>query len=302
MAIPTQAETRSLLGISMGWRRRKRIVDGLRLGLSYVMVISLALIFSLPFYWMVATSLKSQQQLAMMPPEWIPDPIRWENYVEALTSPTRPFNTALKNTVLYTLVGGFGTVVSSCIVAYGFARLEFDGRNALFFLVLSTMMLPHQVTLIPQYLLFKELGWLDSFNPLIVPSYFGNAFYIFLLRQFFLTIPRELDEAALMDGANRFIIFLRIILPVSKPIIFTVIAFTFITHWNNFFGPLIYLDSANKYLLSLWLALFRVDPTHMRIDYIMAGSVVMVIPVIAVFLYCQRHFIRGITMTGMAGT
>jgi multiple sugar transport system permease protein len=296
------SETRSLLGIRMGWRDRKNILDTARLIFSYLLVTALALVFSLPFYWMLSTSLKSQQQLAVIPAEWVPNPIRWQNYVEALTSPTRPFYPALRNTVMYTLVGGFGMIASSLLIAYGFARLEFDGRDFMFLLVLSTMMLPAQVTLIPQYLLFKELGWLDSFRPLIVPKYFGSAFYVFLLRQFFMTIPRELDEAAIMDGANRFMIFWKIILPVSKPIIFTVVAFTFIAHWNDFFGPLIYLDSVRNYLLSLWLALFRVDPTHLRIDYVMAGSVVITIPVMAVFLQCQRYFITGITMTGMAGT
>ena len=134
-----------------------------------------------------------------------------------------------------------------------------------------------------------------------MPSYLGSAFYVFLLRQFFLTIPMELDEAALMDGAGRWIIFWKVILPVSTPILVTVIAFNFINHWNAFFGPLIYLDSTKNYLLSLWLALFRVDPTYLRIDYIMAGSVVVVVPVILVFLQCQRYFITGITMTGMKG-
>ncbi|MBC7078621.1 MAG: carbohydrate ABC transporter permease, partial [Synergistales bacterium] len=216
-----KSEVRTLLGIRMGWRQRKHIVDTARLTFAYFLVITLAIIFSLPFYWMVLTSLKTEQQLAMMPPEWIPNPVDWRNYVEALTSPTRPFKTALQNTVMYTIIGGFGQVFVSCLVAYGFARLDFDGKNFIFVLVLSTMMLPSQVTLIPQYLLFKTLGWLDSFKPLIIPSYFGSAFYVFLLRQFFLTIPMELDEAALMDGASRFNIFWKIILPVSKPILFT---------------------------------------------------------------------------------
>jgi ABC-type glycerol-3-phosphate transport system permease component len=301
MAQSERIAARSLRGFSVGWYQRRRIARIARLALSYLLVIALAAVFSLPFYWMVATSLKTQQQLAMMPPEWIPNPLRWANYFEALTSSTRPFATALQNTVMYTLVAGIGQIVSSLLIAYGLARLDFDGKGAVFLLVLSTMMLPPQVTLIPQYLLFKSLGWLDSFKPLIVPSFFGAPFFIFLLRQFFLTIPRELDEAALIDGADRFTILWRIIVPVSKPILFTVIAFTFINHWNEFFGPLIYLDSMNKYVLSLWLALFRVDPTHLRIDYVMAGSVVVTVPIIIVFLICQRYIITGITMTGMKG-
>lgn len=301
MAQSERVATRSLFGFTVGWYQRKRVLSVIRLTLSYSLVIVLAILFSLPFYWMVATSLKTQQQLAMMPPEWIPNPLRWANYLEALTSSTRPFSTALQNTMMYTVVGGIGQIVSSLMIAYGLARLEFDGKSVIFLLVLSTMMLPPQVTLIPQYLLFKSLGWLDSFKPLIVPSFFGVPFFIFLLRQFFLTIPRELDEAALIDGADRFTILWRIIVPVSKPILFTVIAFSFINHWNEFFSPLIYLDSMSKYVLSLWLALFRVDPTHLRIDYVMAGSVVVTIPIIAVFLICQRYIITGIAMSGLKG-
>lgn len=301
MAQSQRIAERSLLGFNIGWYQQKRIMKVFRLFISYVLVLGLAIVFSLPFYWMVATSLKTQQQLAMMPPEWIPNPLRWANYVEALSSSTRPFASALQNTIMYTVVAGIGQIVSSLLIAYGLARLEFDGKSAIFVLVLSTMMLPPQVTLIPQYLLFKELGWLDSFKPLIVPSYFGAPFFIFLLRQFFLTIPHELDEAALIDGADRFTILWKIIVPVSKPILFTVIAFTFINHWNDFFGPLIYLDSMDKYVLSLWLALFRVDPTHLRIEYVMAGSVVVTLPIIVVFLICQRYMISGITMTGLKG-
>ncbi|MFH1084341.1 MAG: carbohydrate ABC transporter permease [Chloroflexota bacterium] len=297
----TDTGMRTLLGFRLGWYQRRRVLGGVRLFLSYLLLTALAAVFSLPFYWMVANSLKTEQQLAMVPPEWVPKPVDWRNYYEALTSPTRPFKTALYNTIMYTLVGGFGVVMSSCLVAYGFARLDFDGKNLLFVLVLSTMMLPSQVTLIPRYILFKTLGWLDSFKPLIVPNYLGSAFYVFLLRQFYMTLPMELDEAAIVDGASRWTIFWRIILPLSTPIMVTVIAFNFINHWNDFFGPLIYLDSTKRYVLSLWLALFRVDPTTLRIDYIMAGSVVMVVPVVLVFLVCQRYFISGITMTGLKG-
>ncbi len=294
-----RAQTSSLLGIRMSWHQRKRILNTTRRSLSYLLVVVLSVVFALPLYWAVITSLKTEKQLAMVPPEWVPNPVDWANYVEALSSPTRPFLTAFQNTLMYTLVAGFGVIVSSALVAYGFSRLDFDGRDLLFVLVLCTMMLPGQVTLIPQYLLFKTLGWLDSFRPLIVPAYFGSAYYIFLLRQFYLTLPRALDEAALIDGASHLTIFWRVILPLSTPILVTVAAFTFIAHWNDFFGPLIYLDSMTNYVLSQWLALFRVDSSHLRIDYLMAGSVVSVIPIILVFLQCQRYFITGITMSGL---
>src|SRR5581483_9590265 len=166
-------------------------------------------------------------------------------------------------------------------------------------LVLSTMMLPPQVLLIPQYLLFKQLGWLDSLLPLVVPQWFGSAFYIFLLRQFFMTIPRELDEAALVDGAHRLDIFWRILLPLCRPILITVFALSFVSHWNEFFGPLIYLNSKDKLVVALALRLFQVNGLQLPINELMAASVACVIPVMIVFAFCQRAFVRGITMTGM---
>jgi multiple sugar transport system permease protein len=291
--------TSSLFGLRMSWHQRRRVLATIRRTISYLLVIALSVVFSLPFYWAIATSLKTEAQISMVPPEWIPNPVDWANYFEALTSSTRPFASALQNSIVYTLVAGFGILLSSSLVAYGFARLDFDGRDTVFVLLLATMMLPAQVTLIPQYVLFKELGWLNSYKPLIVPAYLGSAYFIFLLRQFYMTLPRELDEAALIDGASHLTIYWRILLPLSIPILVTVAAFTFIAYWNDFFGPLIYLDSMDKFVLAQWLALFRVDATHLRIDYLMAGSVVMMVPMVIVFLACQKYFITGITMSGL---
>ena len=192
-----------------------------------------------------------------------------------------------------------GQLVSCSLVAYGFARIPFKGSKVLFTLVLSTMMLPPQVLLIPQYLLFKQLGWLDSLLPLVVPQWFGSAFYIFLLRQFFMTIPKELDEAALVDGANRLDIFWRILLPLCRPILITVFALSFVTHWNDFFGPLIYLNSQKNMVVATALRLFAMSGQALPIHELMAASVTSVIPVIVLFLFAQRAFVRGITMTGM---
>ena len=263
---------------------------------AYVMTTVLAIVFLIPFLWMVSTSLKTQPDLVRIPPRWIPDPIAWGNYVDAWLA--QPFDKFFMNTVLYTVLTTIGLLVSSSLVAYAFARLEFPGRQALFVLILSTVMLPSQVTLIPQYILFRELGWLDSLRPLVIPSFFGSAFYIFLMRQFFLTIPRELDESALIDGAGRWGIFQKMILPLSKPIIVTIIAFSFVSHWNDFFGPLIYLNRKDNMTLAVGLLLFKGDVDTL-FHLLMAASVITLVPVIVVFFFTQRYFVTSITMTGM---
>src|SRR5436190_3062320 len=259
----------------------------------------LAILYAAPFLWMVATSLKDPSELDAVPPIWIPKVLQWQNYPNALLRPTRYFPLFFENTAIYVGLSVLGQLVSCSLVAYGFARIPFKGSKFLFTLVLSTMMLPPQVLLIPQYLLFKQLGWLDSLLPLVVPHWFGSAFYIFLLRQFFMTIPRELDEAALVDGANRLDIFWRILLPLCRPILITVFALSFVTHWNDFFGPLIYLNSQKNMVVATALRLFAMSGQALPIHELMAASVTSVIPVIILFLFCQRAFVRGITMTGM---
>lgn len=264
--------------------------------MAYLVTAALAALFVTPFLWMVSTSLKSQPDLVQIPPRWIPDPIMWENYSKAWTA--EPFNRFLANTIVYTVLATTGLLLSSSLVAYAFARLEFPGRKLLFILVLSTVMLPSQVTLIPQYILFRELGWLDTLKPLVVPAFFGSAIYIFLMRQFFMTIPMEIDESALMDGANRWDIFARIIMPLSKPIVVTIIAFSFVSHWNDFFGPLIYLNRPDSMTLAVGLLLFKGDVDTL-FHLLMAASVIVLVPVIVVFFVAQRYFVSSITMTGL---
>jgi multiple sugar transport system permease protein len=280
------------------WARRATQRKFQRL-LTYAAVTALGILYAIPFLWMLSNSLKPPWDLDNVPPNWIPTAIHWENYPNSLLKETRYFPTFFRNTLVYVGLTVFGQILSCSLVAYGFARIPFKGNKFLFTLVLSTMMLPAQVLLIPQFLLFKELGWLDSLFPLIVPQYFGTAFYIFLLRQFFLTIPRELDEAALVDGANYLDIFWRILLPLCRPILITVFALSFVNHWNDFFGPLIYLNSRDKMVVAVALRLFTVPGQQVPIHELMAASVVTLIPVIVVFLFCQRAFVRGITMTGM---
>lgn len=269
--------------------------------LIHVIVIGLAIIFAFPLYWMLITSLKAQTELDLIPPSLYPMEMHPENYATALLNPNRYFPLFFWNTIVYTFFGIVGRLFSNTLVAYGFARIPFRGRNFLFVLVLSTLMVPSEVLLIPQYLLYKELGWLDSLLPLIVPQFFGSAFYIFLLRQFFLTLPRELDEAATIDGANHFDIFWRIILPLSRPVLITVFALSFVNFWNDFFGPLIYLNTREKLVASIGMRLFIVPSMEPPMHLIMAVAVVSVVPVIVVFLVCQQYFIRGVALTGLKG-
>jgi ABC-type glycerol-3-phosphate transport system permease component len=269
--------------------------------LVHAVVIALGIVFFFPFYWMVITSLKTPSELDLIPPSLIPLNPHPQNYIDALLKPSRYFPTFFVNTVIYTCLGILGRLFANTLVAYGFARIPFRGRSALFILVLSTLMIPGDVLLIPQYLLFKQLGWLDSILPLVVPQFAGSAFFIFLLRQFFMTIPRELDEAAVIDGANHFQIFWRIMLPLSRPILITVFALSFVNFWNDFFGPLIYLNTTEKQMMSVALRLFIVPGTETPFHLLMAASVFSVVPVIIVFLVCQRAFVQGITMTGLKG-
>lgn len=287
---------------NLSWRTKKRIRTAFTRAFAYLFTSLLAVVFALPFLWMSSMSLQSAVQLTIYPPKWIPDPAMWSNYPKAMSYPMRPFGTFFKNSLLYTSLATTGVTVSSSLVAYGFARLNFRGRDALFVLVLSTMMLPAQVTLIPQYLIFNKLHWIDSLKPLVVPPWFGSAFDIFLLRQFFLTIPRELDEAAILDGCDYFGILWRIMLPLSKPAVVTVVAFSIVATWNNFMGPLIYLNSTKNFTVAVGLVLFRdMAGGQGFIDFgqVMAASVTSLVPMILLFLAAQRYFITGITMTGM---
>jgi ABC-type glycerol-3-phosphate transport system permease component len=224
---------------------------------------------------------------------------RWQNYPEAWT--TMPFNRFLLNTLIITVLGIVGQLFSASFVAYSFARLRWPGRNVIFVLVLATLMLPTQVTLIPQYVIYQRLGWIDTFLPLVVPAYLGgSAVYIFLLRQFFLTIPVELEEAARIDGASSFAIFSRIMLPLSKPILATVAVFSFVALWNDFMGPLIYLNSTRHLTLAVGLRVFQgTYGTYMHL--LMAVATVALIPVIVIFFVAQKQFVRSIVLTGIKG-
>jgi ABC-type glycerol-3-phosphate transport system permease component len=263
-----------------------------------------AAVFALPFYWMVITSLKPAGEVLEVPPTWWPSSFEWRNYTEALSE--FPFLRGLWNTTVILVLTELGRLVSIPIAAYAFARLEFRGRNALFILVLGTMMLPYYVILTPQYLIFREIGWVNSILPLVVPSFFGvgGAFFIFMLRQFYLSIPKEYDDAAMLDGCGRLRVFWYIILPLSKPALAVMAIFTFMEVWNDFFAPLIYLDSPDKYTLALYFQAWANTPTGVTpqpFNQIMAvATVICLVPAIVFFLG-QKYFLRGLVVSGVQG-
>jgi multiple sugar transport system permease protein len=258
---------------------------------------SVAMIF--PFAWLIRSSLMSTAQIFTFPPEWIPKPFEWSNYSDALT--VVPFFRYFLNTMLIEVTVVSGVVITSAMAGYSFARLKWPGRNLMFGLLLSTLMLPYAVTLIPTFVLWKSLGAINTYWPLIVPAWFGGgAFNIFLLRQFFSTIPKDLDEAAYMDGASPLTVLWKIMLPLSKPALIVILIFTFIGTWNDFLGPLIYLSDGNKFTLALGLASFR-GMYNAQWGYLMAASTAIVAPIIVLFFIGQRYFIEGITLTGIKG-
>lgn len=267
---------------------------------SHLILSATALLFLVPFFWLVVTSLKPLNQVFTDPVRWLPDPVVWENYVTALTSPAFPFVSLLSNTLFYAVVSTIGVTLSSAIVAYGFARLRFWGKDALFVVTLATMMLPGIVTLIPTYILFRQFGWVGTYAPLIVPYFFGSAFNIFLLRQFLLTIPWDFTDAARVDGADEFTILWRIMLPLVKPALLVVAVLHFMFAWNDFLGPLIYLDESKEYPLVLGLYAFQ---TRFGIQWhlLMAATLSTTFPLIVLFFVAQRYFIEGITLGGVKG-
>ena len=263
---------------------------------TYLLLIALSIVYMIPFVWLLSSSLKTDADIFAMPPKWIPKPVHWENYKEVFLQV--PFLRFLGNTAIITVLVMIANVLVSGMVGYAFSRLRAPGKNILFLLLLSTMMLPSQVTMIPLFIMFKNIGWVDTMLPLIVPSFFGgSALYVFLFRQFFSTIPISLDEAAKIDGSGYFGTFVRILLPISKPIMITVAIFSFMGSWNDFMGPLIYLNDMNHFTLAIGLNLFKTQYVQ-NWNYTMAYNVMMILPVLILFFMAQKSFIQGIVITG----
>lgn len=263
----------------------------------HALLVMIAAVFMTPFYWMISSALKSNSQIFAQPLAWWPDPAQWHNFGDVLDGSSFPFLRDLGNSVFYAGSVTIGTVLSCAAVGYGFARLRFPGRDALFVLTLATMMIPQIVTFIPTYVLFRYLGLVGTYAPLIVPHVLGNAFFIFLLRQFFLRLPWDLSDAARIDGAGEWRIFWRIMLPLVRPALIVVAVLSGVGAWQDFFGPLVYLQDVSQYPLSVGLFAFQTQDTA---DWVrlMAASTLTTLPLILLFVIAQRSMGAGITLTG----
>lgn len=268
-------------------------------GIIYLLCLAGSAVMLIPLVWLVRSSFMGLSQIFIFPPEWIPDPWHWDNYPKALT--TIPFFRYFLNTMTILVPSVLGTVATSALAAYGFSRLRWPGRDVVFNILMTTLMLPYAVTLIPTFLMWARLGLINTYWPLVLPSWFGGGiFFIFLLRQFFMTLPTELDEAATIDGANPLQIFWYIILPLSRPALITVAIFSTLGAWNDFLGPLIYLNDSRQFTLALGLAEFTGLYTS-QWHLLMAAATVVLLPVLILFFVAQRYFIEGIALTGSKG-
>jgi ABC-type glycerol-3-phosphate transport system permease component len=286
---PATTELRGRRGLN--WRRGGRVL------ILEALLVLMALIFLVPFAWLISMSLKPETEVFSTTIIWIPHPVMWSNYTAALNE--FPFLRYFTNTMIICVAVVIGSTASSAFVAYGFSRVIWPGREALFIVVLGTLILPYQVTMIPLFLMFKSFGWVNTYLPLTVPAFFGNAFFIFLFRQFYLGLPAELSDAARIDGCNDLRIFAQIVLPLSRPVLATAAIFSFIGAWSDFLGPLIYLNDADKYTLSIGVQQVIGQEPHWT--QLMAIGVVMTVPILVLFFFVQRTFIQGISFSGIKG-
>ncbi len=265
---------------------------------AHILLVLVGILFLMPFVWLVITSLKTDEEIFVVPVQWWPNELQWNNYIEAIRS--IPFFLYTFNTVWIAALSVLGVVLFAPLVAYGFARIDFKGRNVLFIVMMSTLMLPFQVTMIPIYVMFNKIDLVDSYWPIVLSSWFGTgmAYYIFLMRQFFMGIPHELSESAKIDGASEFRIYASIILPLSKPAVLTVGLFTFLGAWGDFQGPLIYLNDPNKWTLSIGLKQYIRENT-VAWGQLMAASTLFTLPIVILYFFVQKKFIEGISITGI---
>lgn len=288
--------------VAFGLTRKELIEKAWLIALQIVLTL-LLVTFLIPALWMVSSSLKVSTEVFAHPIVWIPESPQWSNYVKVFQLPGIPFARFMWNTIVVVTIAVIGTVISSAMVAYSFSRLRWPGRELFFALLVATMMLPEVIMLIPRFIIFKNLGWIDTLLPLTIPYWFAlTPIYVFLMRQFFKSIPMELEEAALIDGAGRIRILFQIILPLSKPVIATVAVFALLQHYNDYLNPLIYVNSMQNWTLPLGIAALNADESFRATwEMLFAASTVMVLPVIVVFIIAQRYFVQGIAMTGFGG-
>ncbi len=282
-------------------RQASRLGERIATSLYYALLVCLAVIFTFPLFWTLSLSLKTTSETFEFPPPLFPAVPQWINYVYVFTQ--APFFRWILNSVLVVGLGMLGTLISASLVAYSFARFRYRGREVLFIITLGTLMLPPQITLIPQFILFNKMGWYNTLYPLWVPAWFGGgAFFIFLLRQFILSLPTDLDEAAVIDGAGWFRIFWTILMPLCKPALATMAIISFIGRWNDFLTPLIYLNSSKNFTVALGLSLFQNFPQQSDIpmqNVLMAASIITIVPPVALFFFAQRQFIQGVVLSGV---
>ncbi len=274
-----------------------------RVAFVHIALVLLSVLFVLPFLWMLTTAVKPIGETLTSPPRWIPSQVLWNNFPDAVFYGSKelgyvPFLVYARNTVIITILCVVGSVASNTIVAYSFARLRWPGRDLFFAATLATMMVPFPVTMVPTFTLFKWLGWVGSFKPLWVPAYLGSAFAIFLLRQFFRTIPNDLSEAARIDGASEFRVFADIVLPLARPAVTVIALFTFMGTWNDFLGPLIFLTDQNTFTLSLGLQAYQTQHGGTPWNLLMAASLLVILPIVVVFFFAQKTFVHGIATSG----
>lgn len=269
--------------------------------LIYVLLVAVAIVFVLPLAWMVSVSLKPSEEVLQFPPRFLPQSPQGDAYREVFRSDSFDFLLYARNTLIIAALSLVGMLLASSIAAYGFARIPFRGRGVMFAICLATMMIPFPVIMVPTYMIFKHLGWIGTFRPLWVPAWFGSAFNVFLLRQFFMGIPAELEESAMLDGCSRWNCFWRIVIPLSKPALAVVALFHVLTVWNDFIGPLIYLAHQDQFTLTLGLQFLQSRSGDTPWNQLMAAATLIVAPVLILFFLAQRTFIRGITTTGLKG-
>ncbi len=275
--------------------RTRRIVGRAAL---FLLMVALSAMFLVPLAWLISTSLKRSGQVFIQPIQWIPRPPQWTNYLEVFRR--LPFHRFIANTLFVTAMGTIGSIISALLVGFGLAKIRWPGRELLFSILVGSMMLPGIVTMIPLFIMFKQIDWVGTFYPLWVPSWFGSAFHIFLVRQYMLTLPNELNEAAKIDGAGNFAILWRIIVPLCGPAIASVAIFSFMSHYNNFMGPLIYLSENEMFTIPLGLLWFQGRFGNFW-HLVMAAAFISVVPIILLFFFAQSYFIQGVQFSGLAG-
>lgn len=287
---PATDAAQSTIGV-----RRRQLLSAI---LTYVLLILGAVVLMIPFFWMLTTSFKSLDEVNVWPIQWLPSQLVWQNYLDVFER--TPFARYILNSLILAFGGIIGSVLSCSLSGFGFARLRFPGRNVLFFVMLTTLMLPAWAVIVPHFMMFNAVGWLDTFLPIIVPSFFGNAFYIFLFRQYFMGIPRELEDAARVDGCSTFRIYAQIFMPMSAPVIATVAIFAFFYYWNDLLYPLVYFRSQQNFPVSLGMRMFQTaNMGVIHYPRMMAAALMSLIPCVLLFAFAQRLFIQGVVITGV---